>query len=106
MKNEEIYKLIEKQGENTKEILDARLRGFKAEIKSGMALQVYKLDELIEYQKKQNGRTSQLEENIKGLAKETRIFRLIHKNPKAAGVVIGLALLGLVALFIIKNFIA
>jgi len=95
MRNEEIYKLLEKQ----EEVFDLKLIGVKAEIKAGNDITVYKLEELIEYQKKQNGK-------IKTLEDETRIWRLIHRNPKAAGIVIGLAAIGCIALFVIKNFIA
>ena len=74
-------------------LLDAKLSGFKAEIKSGNDMAQIKLDnikedivemkishkddftELKEYQKTQNSRTSTLES-------ETKIFRLIHRNPK------------------------
>ena len=94
MRNEEIYKLIEKQ----EEILDARLRGFKAEIKSGIDIQTYKMDQLIEYQEKQNSK-------IRNLEKDTRVWRLIHRNPKASSIIIGLAILGIIALFILKNVI-
>ena len=94
MRNEDIYKLIEKQGE----VFTAKMTGLKAEIKAGNDIHVYKLDELISYQKIQNGRTTKLEE-------ETRIFRLVHRNPKVAGAVIGLCLLGMVFLFILKNLI-
>jgi len=94
LRNEEIYKLIEKQ----EEILDARLRGFKAEIKSGIDIQTYKMDQLIEYQEKQNSK-------IRNLEKDTRVWRLIHRNPKASSIIIGLAILGIIALFILKNVI-
>jgi len=94
MKNEEIYKLLEKQ----EEVFNLKLTGVKAEIKAGNDIQVYKLDKLIDYQKIQNGRVQRLED-------ETRVFRLIHRNPKTAGIVLGLAALGCVALFIIKNLI-
>jgi len=98
MKNEEIYNLVEKQETVLKEAVELKLSGFKAEIKSGMDMQVYKLDQLIDYQKKQNGRLDRLEN-------DTRIWRLIHRNPKTAGIVLGLALVGLIALFVIKNLI-
>ena len=44
MKNEEIYKLVEKQETVLKEAVELKLSGFKAEIKSGMDMQVYKLE--------------------------------------------------------------
>ena len=94
MRNEEIYKLLEKQ----EDVFNAKMTGVKAEIKAGNDIQVYKLDKLIEYQKTQNGRTTKLEE-------ETRVFRLVHRNPKIAGAIIGLCLLGVVFLFILKNLI-
>ena len=94
MRNEEIYKLLEKQ----EDVFNAKMTGVKAEIKAGTDMTVYKLNELIDYQKIQNGRTTKLED-------ETRVFRFIHRNPKAAGIVIGLAVIGFIALFIIKNLI-
>ncbi len=94
MKNEEIYKLIETQNAT----IDAKLTGFKAEIKAGVDMQTYKLDQLIDYQEKQNGRLTILEN-------ETRIWRLIHRNPKTSGVFIGLSVLGVIALFVLKNYI-
>ena len=94
MRNEDIYKLIEKQGE----VFTAKMTGLKAEIKAGNDIHVYKLDELISYQKTQNGRTTKLED-------ETRVFRLVHRNPKIAGAIIGLCLLGVVFLFILKNLL-
>ena len=94
MKNEEIYKLIETQNAT----IDAKLTGFKAEIKAGVDMQTYKLDQLIDYQEKQNSRILTLEN-------ETRIWRLIHRNPKSAGIIIGLSALGFVALFVLKNYI-
>jgi len=90
-------------------LLDAKLSGFKAEIKSGNDMAQIKLDnikedivemkishkddftELKEYQKTQNSRTSTLES-------ETKIFRLIHRNPKASIVVIVLLIAGLFVL--------
>ena len=63
------------RNEQVIEVLDAKLSGFKAEIKAGHDMTAYKLDQLIEYQEKQNGRTSMLE-------KETYFFRLTHRHPK------------------------
>ena len=94
MRNEEIYKLLEKQDE----VFNAKMTGLKAEIKAGNDIQVYKLDKLIEYQKIQNG-------DIRMLKDETRIWRLIHRNPKTAGVFIGLCAVGVVAIFILKNIV-
>ena len=98
MRNEEIYELIQTQKDDIKEVVELKLTGFKAEIKAGADLHSYKLDELIDYQKKQNGK-------IRTLEKETRIFRLIHRNPKASFIIGGLCILGIVALFILKNII-
>ncbi len=98
MRNEEIYKLIETQGESTKQILDARLRGFKAEIKSGVDIQTIKLDQIIGHQKSQNNKIEKLEN-------ETRVFRLIHRNPTLSFTFIGLSVLGVIALFVLKNYI-
>ena len=86
------------RNEDIKELLNDKLTGFKAEIKAGVDMQSYKLDQLIDYQEKQNGR-------IGGLEDETRVFRLIHRNPKTSGIIIGLSVIGVIALFIIKNFI-
>ena len=94
MRNEEIYKLIEKQ----EEIFTAKMSGLKAEVKAGTDIQVYKLDKLILYQEMQNGRIGKLED-------ETRVWRLIHRNPKIAGTIMVLAGIGFIALFIIKNLI-
>ncbi len=94
MRNEEIYKLIATQSET----IDAKLTGFKAEIKAGVDLQTYKLDQLIEYQEKQNNRIGTLE-------KDTRVFRLIHRNPKASFTIGVLSLIGLIAIFVIKNLL-
>jgi len=98
MRNEEIYKYLEKQENSIKEVLDARLKGFKAEIRASQDIQIYKLDELIEYQKKQNNRIGKVEN-------ETRVFRLIHRNPKASVIVGGFCILGIIALFVLKNVI-
>ena len=86
------------RNEQVIEVLEAKLSGFKAEIKAGMDMQGYKLDQLIEYQKKQN-------DKIKTLEDDTRIWRLIHRNPKTSGMVIGLSVIGIVALFILKNLL-
>ena len=98
MKNEEI-----------KELLEAKLTGFKAEIKTGNEMAQIKLDnikediteikenhkedfaEIKEYNKKQNGRVLKIEQ-------ETRIFRLIHRNPKASIIIIILVIAGLFVL--------
>ena len=98
MRNEDIIKYLEKHDAGLKEVLDLRLGGFKAEIKAGMDMYGYKLDELIKYQKTQNNRIGTLEN-------ETRVFRLIHRNPKTSVVVVGLCVLGVIALFVIKNII-
>jgi len=47
-----------------KELLEAKLSGFKAEIRAGNDMQTYKLDRLIEYQEKQNKRVSKLEDKV------------------------------------------
>jgi len=47
-----------------KELLEAKLSGFKAEIKASNDIQTYKLDQLIEYQEKQNKRVSKLEDTV------------------------------------------
>ncbi len=86
------------RNEQVIEVLEAKLSGFKAEIKAGNNMTTYKLDQLIEYQEKQNGRIERLED-------ETRIWRLIHRNPKTSGVVLGLCVIGVVALFILKNLL-
>ncbi len=98
MRNEEIYKLIERQENSFKEVIEAKLTGFKAEIKTGNDLHTYKLDELIDHKKVQNGR-------IEALEKETRVFRLIHRNPTTSFIIGGLSLLGLIAFFILKNLL-
>ena len=105
MKNEEIYKLIERQEDNVKELFSIHNTALRAKIEAENSIVLMKIDTLTDYQKIQNGRTDKIEEDVKGLAKDTRVWRLIHRNPKAAGVVIGLALLGLAALFILKNLI-
>lgn len=70
------------------EFLDAKLSGFKAEIKAGVDMQTYKLDQLIDYQKTQNNR-------IDTLKKETYFFRLLHKHPKISIIAVTLLVLGL-----------
>ena len=80
------------------EVLEAKLSGFKAEIKAGNDMTTYKLDQLIDYQEKQNSRISTLEN-------ETRVFRLIHRNPTLSFTFIGLSVLGVIALFILKNLL-
>ncbi len=42
------------RNEQVIEVLEAKLSGFKAEIKAGNDMTTYKLDQLIDYQKKQN----------------------------------------------------
>lgn len=86
------------RNEQVIEVLEAKLSGFKAEIKAGNDMTTYKLDQLIEYQKTQNGRIEKLEN-------ETRVWRLIHKNPKTSGAILGLSALGVIALFILKNLL-
>jgi len=70
-----------------KDYLDLAFKGMKADIKADLNMVGYKVDELIEYQKIQNGRIGKLE-------KETRIFRLIHRNPKISGAIIILIIIG------------
>ena len=86
------------RNEQVIEVLEAKLSGFKAEIKAGNDMTTYKLDQLIEYQEKQNSRISTLEN-------ETRVFRLIHRNPTLSFTFIGLSVLGVIALFVLKNYI-
>lgn len=95
MKNEEIYQLIERQEANVKELFNAHNTAIRAKIEAENTILGMKIDALTDYQKVQNGRTSANEENISNLAKETRIWRLIHRNPKAAGVIIALIILGI-----------
>ncbi len=86
------------RNEQVIEVLEAKLSGFKAEIKAGNDMTTYKLDQLIDYQEKQNSRISTLEN-------ETRVFRLIHRNPTLSFTFIGLSVLGVIALFILKNLL-
>ncbi len=76
------------RNEDIRELLEAKLSGFKAELKSGMDMQTYKLDELIDYQKEQNGRIGKLE-------KETSFFRLIHNHPRISTIVSAILILGM-----------
>ena len=87
------------RNEDIKELLDAKLTGFKAEIKAVNEMTSLKLDnihqdvvELKDYQKIQNGRITKIES-------ETKIFRLIHRNPKASIVIIILLIAGLFVLY-------
>ena len=52
------------RNEEIKELLDARLSGFKAEIRASLDMQIYKLDRLIDYQEKQNGRMTKIEVKV------------------------------------------
>jgi len=105
MRNEEIYKLIERQEGNMKELFNAHNAVLEAKIEAETSIIEVKVDALLRYQKTQNNRTAKLEENTEGLAKDTRVWRLIHRNPKASSIIIGLTLLGIIALFILKNVI-
>ena len=97
------------RNDEIKELLNAKLSGFKAEIKAGNEMASIKLDnikediieiknshkedfaEIKEYNKKQNGRTDIIEN-------ETKIFRLIHRNPKASIIIFVLLVAGLFVL--------
>ena len=70
-----------------KDYLDLAFKGMKADLRSDLNMVGYKVDELIEYQKIQNGRLGKLE-------KETRIYRLINRNPKISGAIIILIIIG------------
>lgn len=98
MENKEIYKLLERQEDNLKELFSAHNATLRAKIETETGVIEGKVDALLEYQKIQNSRTAKLEE-------DTRIWRLIHRNPKASSIIIGLTLLGFIALFILKNVI-
>lgn len=75
-----------------KELMNVVMTGIRAEIKAGNDMINYKMDELIQYQKIQNGRTQKLEE-------ETKVWRLIHRNPKASIMLILLIVAGLFVLW-------
>ena len=70
-----------------KDYLDLAFKEMRADLKADLNMVGYKVDELIKYQKIQNGRIDCLE-------KETRIFRLIHRNPKISGAIIILIIIG------------
>ena len=74
-----------------KELLEAKLSGFKAEIKSSMDIQVYKLDQLIEYQKKQNGIIGELEKKVQ-----------TNTNWRIKITAAGTAIVGLISFVLIK----
>jgi len=95
MDNREIYQLLEKQESNIKELFGAHNTAIRAKIESENTILGMKIDALTDYQKIQNGRTTQNSENISNLAKDTRLFRLIHKNPKMTGIIIALIILGI-----------
>jgi hypothetical protein len=78
--------------EGLAELLDAKMTGLKAEIKASTDFTGYKLDQLIDYQKVQNGRIDILEN-------ETRMFRLIHRNPGTSLAIIILILAGCLVLW-------
>ena len=102
MENREIYKLIERQEDNVRELFNAHNTALRAKIEAETSIIGVKIDALAEHQRTQNDRTAKLEENTERLAKDTRIWRLIHRNPKASSIVIGLTLIGIIALFILK----
>jgi hypothetical protein len=83
--------------ERLAELMDAKLTGLKAEIKASTDMTTYKLDELITYQKVQNGRLSCLED-------ETRVFRLIHRNSRTSIAIIIILIVGFITMmpFILK----
>ena len=72
------------RNEDIKEVLDAKLSGFKAEIKSGLDIQTYKLDKLIEYQEKQDAYVKSIN---KAVSKNTQWrIRLVAGATAVAGV--------------------
>lgn len=52
------------RNEDIKELLEAKLSGFKAEIKASANMQEFKLDQLINYQKEQNDKVSELGKRV------------------------------------------
>lgn len=85
-------KIISMTNVELKELMNVVMTGIRAEIKAGNDMINYKMDELIQYQKIQNGRTQKLEE-------ETKVWRLIHRNPKASIMLILLIVAGLFVLW-------
>ena len=88
MRNEEIYTLLKEQKADLKELLEANSMATRATVKSEFTILGKDVKDLKDYQLKQNGRTSELE-------KDTKIFRLIHRNPRATGIFIALIILGI-----------
>lgn len=106
MDNREIYQLLEKQESNIKELFGAHNTAIRAKIESENTILGMKIDALTDYQKIQNGRTTQNSENISNLAKDTRIWRLIHRNPKVAIIIIVLAIIGVTSSPLIIDLIS
>ena len=88
MRNEEIYTLLKEQKADLKELVEINSMAIRATVKSEIEILGNDVKDLKDYQLKQNGRTSSLEA-------ETRIYRLIHRNPRASAVIIALILLGI-----------
>ena len=106
MRNEEIYQLMERQEANVKELFTIHNTAIRAKIEAENVITGLKIDALSDYQKIQNGRTVKNEENISGLAKDTRIFRIVHRNPRTSLIIIILAIIGATASPAIIDLIA
>lgn len=72
----------------TKELLDAKLKGLKAEVSSGYDILIYKVDEILKHQKETNGQ-------VKIIKKETTFYRWCHRNYKTA-IVMGIILISII----------
>jgi hypothetical protein len=67
--------MSEAQKVELRELMEVKLSLVKAEVTSGNDIIISKLDEVINHQKKTNGRVTKLEEDIKAV-------QWIKKNPK------------------------
>jgi hypothetical protein len=94
MKNEDITHLIEKQEANIKELFSVHQTALRAKIEAENEMLSQKIDTLVDYQKMQNGRTLKAEQAIRTLENETRIWRLIQRNPKSTLIIVILSIIG------------
>jgi len=105
VRNEEICKLMERQEDSIKELFSAHNTALGAKIEAENAIVLMRIETLTDYQQIQNNRTEKLEESVSEIKEDTRIWRLIHRNPKITATITILSILGLVGLFILKNVI-
>jgi hypothetical protein len=80
------------KNEELKELLDAKFTGIKAELKSLGDIVDLRLKQVVDKNAEQNGKIQCLED-------ETKVFRLIHRNPRLSIIIVILILAGCLTLY-------